>query len=239
MSSDVPRRPTADLPLSEFGLVEEGEDDVAMVAFLFLADAERLRIHVAGYWRDFVDGEIFLVAAAMVNSQAVELVKTLERDVLSTHGRWLGDGLFHQCIIVMLGFPDGSPLQTLQRLGRGRDWDPSCFFPLSTFRALVSFKKLLREYPGFVPGGFGSFNPAADRRKMSATQRTEEETTLLATNLREIALFVSQVDTQTAFDSALHEDTRTFVRRRPTPFPPTYSSTGRAGSKASSPVERI
>ncbi|KAL8287550.1 hypothetical protein RQP46_003408 [Phenoliferia psychrophenolica] len=147
-AATVPARSqdTDELPSSAFGLEDDGEkdeDDIAMVAFLFLADVEKLLEVVTEYWQDFAAGRISLITATVGTSQAVELVKTLERNALSAHSLDLGSGLFHNYLNAMMGYADLSPSQTLVRLDQAEDPELARFVSLPVFRAMLSFTDTL------------------------------------------------------------------------------------------------
>lgn len=81
--------PPAERPLSDFALIED-DTDVAMAAFCFLTDIERLVNYVEEAWKACAANEIALVTATVLTTESVELVKTLEEGLTAGRGSAAG-----------------------------------------------------------------------------------------------------------------------------------------------------
>ena len=141
----------AERPLADFNLIEDADgsaladEDVAMAAFCFLSDAERLTEYCGNAWEAYAKHEITLSTAAVLSSQAVQLAKDMEEELRSECGAKLA-GDYESIVRSMMGLRDLSHDEFMTALEL-QSPDLRSFLRVLPFVALSKFTTILSGHP--------------------------------------------------------------------------------------------
>lgn len=184
-------------------IVEEDADDVAdlHLSQLFfkilclLQDLSKMRRFISMTWSEYRDRKLDLMNAAVVTDSALQLARDLVQEVEAAWSSSLtgkSEGVQDiVCKIALLSRGiDASPSMEIglpynKNIADIADW---CYLPTRVL--LESFANVLQvnHHPVFKKGRFGTYNPKADRERMSLGQKFNEDKILLLSILPEFCM---------------------------------------------------
>ncbi|KAJ6103808.1 hypothetical protein N7486_004030 [Penicillium sp. IBT 16267x] len=208
-------------------VVEEDDNETAdsYLSQLFfktlclLQDLNNMRIFISKTWSEYRDKKIDLMNAAVVTDSALQLARDLVQQVEADWRTSLpGKRDNVQTIVYNLaGFTRGiraSPSTEIglpynKNMADVADW---CYVPTKVL--LESFADVLQvnHQPVFKKGYFGTYNPKADRERMSVGQKFNEDKIILLSILPEFCMvdtFKIQMPTEDAITRGLTEFSKT------------------------------
>lgn len=181
---------------------EEGDDatDSSLGQLFFktlcmLQDLNNMRTFISITWSEYCDKKIDLMNAAVVTDSALQLARDLIQEVEADWGTSLtGRGENVQTLVFNLAvFKRGLPAAPSLEIGLPynknmadvADW---CYVPTKIL--LESFADVLQvnHLPVFKKGHFGTYNPKADRSRMSVDQKFNEDKIILLSILPEFCM---------------------------------------------------
>ena len=149
----------------------------------------------AGQWSEYGNLEIDLTSASVVTDTAMQLARDLIQDAIDDlPADFPKDGLgLQQLMYEMACVSSGAFSGPSAHLGLPFDETMAdmvnwCF--MTTGILLQSFTSLIQAntVPVYKPGHFGTYNPKADRSKMSVAERFNEDKILMLELLPEYAM---------------------------------------------------
>lgn len=184
-----------------------------------LQDLNNMRIFISMTWSEYRDKRIDLMNAAVVTDSALQLAQDLVQEV---EADWrtplMGKNADIQDIVYNLAIlTRGIPASPSTEIGLPynknmadiADW---CYVPTKVL--LESFANVLQanHQPVFKKGYFGTYNPKADRERMSVGQKFNEDKIILLSILPEFCMvdtFKIQMPTEDAITRGLTEFAKT------------------------------
>ncbi|RLL99449.1 hypothetical protein CFD26_104363 [Aspergillus turcosus] len=208
-------------------VVEEDDNEAAdsylnqlfFKTLCLLRDLNNMRKFISITWSEYRDKKIDLMNAAVVTDSALQLARDLVQEVEAdwrTSLRGKGDDV--QNIVYKLAvFTRGICASPSTEIGLPynvnmadiADW---CYVPTKVL--LESFADVLQvnHHPVFKKGYFGTYNPKADRERMSLGQKFNEDKIILLSILPEFCMvdtFKIQMPTEDAITRGLTEFAKT------------------------------
>ncbi len=184
--------------------LEDEEDDDGPFSMLFFKlyclfeDLHNMREFISQSAADYVDGKIDLINLAVCVDTAVHLAKQLVEEVMSSSPELKKQKEVQSFIYVSACYlrgesPDQHHDQGLPFNANMADVAEWCYLPTTVL--LMSFRDVLRpgHLPVFKKGHFGTYDPKANRDRMSAAQKFDEDKIILLELLPEFAL-IQQVE---------------------------------------------
>lgn len=184
-----------------------------------LQDLNNMRIFISMTWSEYRDKKIDLMNAAVVTDSALQLARDLVQEVEADWRPSLtGKGDDVQTIVYNLAVLtrgiSASPSTEIglpynKNMADIADW---CYVPTKVL--LESFANVLQanHQPVFKKGYFGTYNPKADRERMSLGQKFNEDKIILLSILPEFCMvdtFKIQMPTEDAITRGLTEFAKT------------------------------
>ncbi|GKZ73355.1 hypothetical protein AnigIFM60653_001992 [Aspergillus niger] len=161
-----------------------------------LQDLENMRKFISITWSECRDRKIDLMNAAVVTDSALQLaqdmVKEVEADWLATRTSQKDDiqNLVYNLAVIRRGI-SAAPSTEIglpynKNMADVADW---CYVPTRVL--LDAFANVLQDnhQPVFKKGYFGTYNPKADRARMSVGQKFNEDKIILLSILPEFCMF--------------------------------------------------
>ncbi|KAM0748501.1 hypothetical protein T439DRAFT_65737 [Meredithblackwellia eburnea MCA 4105] len=221
-SPSPPPPPRPERPLSDFKLIEEDDDndlDLALDAFHFLCKVSDLLKRVEQSWKSYAKDEITLVAATVVTSQAVDLVRTLEAELLRKAKGGLGSGQHYEIVNAMLGIETANGEETV---AAADDVEFGTFAMFLVLKMLTQMGTIIQ--PGWFPmphkNFFDDFVPERNRDTMSAFGKMREDMSLMGFAFAEVAAVCLQAPSlMSVTPEVLFRDTNTFITTQGRPVP--------------------
>ncbi|KAL3481566.1 hypothetical protein BJX99DRAFT_218513 [Aspergillus californicus] len=190
-------------------VVEEDDNEAAdsYLGILFfktlclLQDLNNIRKFLSVTWSEYRDGKIDLMNAAVVTDSALQLARDLVKDVeadwrasLASLASLTGETSDVQSIVykvagvsrgIIPAPSDETGLPYNKNLADVAEW---CYLPTKIL--LEAFANVLRTnpHPVFKQGYFGTYNPKADRERMSQGQKFNEDKIILLSILPEFCM---------------------------------------------------
>ncbi|KAL4795755.1 hypothetical protein BDV19DRAFT_362065 [Aspergillus venezuelensis] len=218
--------PTESKKMVNVNVVEE-EDETAeqqlgqlfFKTFCLLQDLNNMRAFLSITWSEYRDKKIDLMNAAVVTDSALQLARDLVKEVEDNWRTSLnGRKEDVQTIVYNLAVHNrgGSPAPSTEiglpynkNMADIAEW---CYVPTKVL--LESFANILQanHLPVFKKGYFGTYNPKADRGRMSVGQKFNEDKIVLLSVLPEFCMvntFGIQMPTKDAITQGLIEFSET------------------------------
>lgn len=184
-----------------------------------LQDLNNMRTFISMTWSEYRDKKIDLMNAAVVTDSALQLARDLVQEVeadwrTSLTGKEENvQNIVYNLAVYNRGI-DASPSAEIglpynKNMADIADW---CYVP--TMILLDSFADVLQDnhLPVFKKGHFGTYNPKADRDRMSLGQKFNEDKIILLSILPEFCMFDTfkiQMPTEDAITRGLTEFAKT------------------------------
>jgi hypothetical protein len=207
-------------------VVEEDDNEAAdsYLSQLFfktlclLQDLNNMRIFISMTWSEYRDKKIDLMNAAVVTDSALQLARDLVQEVEADwHTSLTGERDIQNIVYSLAVFTrgiSGSPSTEIglpynKNMADIAHW---CYVPTKIL--LESFANVLQadHQPVFKKGYFGTYNPKADRERMSLGQKFNEDKIILLSILPEFCMvdtFKIQMPTEDAITRGLTEFAKT------------------------------
>ncbi|KKK16427.1 hypothetical protein P175DRAFT_0430531 [Aspergillus ochraceoroseus IBT 24754] len=178
----------------------EAADDLYLGQLFFktlclLQDLNNIRIFISTTWSEYRDKKIDLMNAAVVTDSALQLSRDLVKEVEAdwhTSLTWERDNV-QKIVYSLAAVTRGISAAPSTEIGLPynknvadiADW---CYIPTKVL--LGSFADVLQEnhQPVFKKGYFGTYNPKADRERMSLAQKFNEDKIILLSILPEFCM---------------------------------------------------
>ncbi|PLN80412.1 hypothetical protein BDW42DRAFT_201293 [Aspergillus taichungensis] len=182
---------------------EDNEAEDAHLGHLFfktlclLQDLNNIRRFLSITWSEYRDKRIDLMNAAVVTDSALQLARQLVQDVEAEWGSSLSELSREKDNVQIINMADVA------------DW---CYVPTKVL--LESFAAVLQDnhMPVFKQGYFGTYNPKANRERMSLDQKFNEDKIILLSILPEFCMldtFKIQMPTEDVITRSLAEFAKT------------------------------
>ncbi|GKZ37932.1 hypothetical protein AbraIFM66950_009795 [Aspergillus brasiliensis] len=201
--TETPSTPAESTKIVKVTVVEDDDEaaDSHLRQLLFktlclLQDLANMRKFISSTWSEYRDKKIDLMNAAVVTDNALQLtrdmVKEVEADWLATRTPKSNDvqTLVYNLAVLLRGIsPEPSMESGLpynKNMADVADW---CYVPTKVL--LDAFANVLQDnhQPVFKKGYFGTYNPKADRERMSLGQKFNEDKIILLSILPEFCMF--------------------------------------------------
>lgn len=214
-------------------MVEENVDvgeDVYLSHLYFKAhclfqDLHNMRTLITQTWSEYYDNKLDAMNAAVVTDNALQLARDLIEDVVADWPDSQTDDLMIQRLVYSVAChvpgKDSSPSMEIglpysKHMVDVADW---CYMP--TMVLLRSFADVLEggHLPMYKKGYFGTFNPKAQRARMSSSEKFAEDKILLLELLPDfcvIGLYNLRLPTRDEITGGLADFARTKNRSGPT-----------------------
>uniref|UniRef100_A0A093V3L9 Acetyl-CoA hydrolase n=1 Tax=Talaromyces marneffei PM1 TaxID=1077442 RepID=A0A093V3L9_TALMA len=215
------------LTIVKVTVVEEDDNEAAdsYLGHLFfktlclLQDLNNIRMFISITWSEYRDKKIDLMNAAVVTDSALQLTRDLVEEVEAdwrtslTGKRDHVQNIVYNLAVSTRGISAAPSIEIglpyNKNMADIADW---CYLPTKVL--LESFANVLQDnnQPVFKNGYFGSYNPAADRERMSLSQKFNEDKIILLSILPEFCMvdtFKIQMPTEDAITRGLVEFAKT------------------------------
>ncbi|MCJ1251850.1 hypothetical protein MMC30_009088 [Trapelia coarctata] len=175
---------------------DEDDDELDFAIFCLFEDLRRVREFLSQIWHDYKSGKLDLMTTSIITNTAFGFVQSLDADFCRAHPTLIVPK-FHNnpimsiyLVICMISgvdirfrnHPDDMYNYQMKEIGE--------FFFLPVYLLLEAFSRVIQ--PGGMPeakkGHYGTYNPKADRGKMSYRQKIMEDKILLLENLPSFCL---------------------------------------------------
>lgn len=160
--------PTPEKDSNQYEL-QTSDDDIVFAIFSFFKDVNEVRDYLQGVWKDYRQGKVNVMSAAVTTDTAFTLLRHSSQDTLEA----LPGNIGYEGMVAILA-------NYLERLGtvseQFRDW--TC---AHTASLLWSYEEVLApgECPVMKPGHFGVYEPKRDRTKLSDAEKQNEDLIVL------------------------------------------------------------
>lgn len=192
--------------------LEQTEEDAMFAIAMFFKDVNAVRKNIQGVWKDYREGKVDVMSAAVTTDTAFTLLR-------------------HSCDSIQESVP-GKPnftemVMTLQSyVGDTSDSGPAFieWTCILTAQKLEQFQEVLSQssVPILKPGHFGVYNPRQDRTSLTPDERNREDYIVLMELLPEFAK-LSKLDMDVPAQDELTRGLRKLMAARTLTGMPTYT----------------
>lgn len=181
---------------------ELDDAEEAWVAFHFmLHDLNQLRDEVIHMWNEFRGGHVDLMVASIATNTAVDLVRAMDEDLKPLFAR-VGDATTMQLMYYFSALPNPpKDMNEYARNGEKLMYDnynmaETILWPAQ--QVLQAFCKIIRTVgdPEGKKGFYGTYNPTANRSRMTSKERFQQDRVLLNETMEEIYFYIKTNPTE-------------------------------------------
>lgn len=194
--------------------LDEDSDDVEIAAWFLFQDMQHMRDYVKETWLDYTEGRTTLVTASFLSTEAVVIVKEMEKEFFDTFSSHFKHRTYADLMAAM--FPDvESSFERFYPFLKTLPHTTQNFLMCMTWARIFFYgKTIVKEvYRAPLPGSIVEFDPSADTSGWTEERFRVERDGLLVKHLAEVHFQAlrSSVKQQCIDENALVGDFRAFL----------------------------